>query len=282
MGAVLPPGAMEHVKNLSVELMQKQPKYKLTPDQAQQYVGLAKGMMSGVRAMRMLLGVPQPGTGLYGNTSVMMTVDDSKRFMEDYEKSLKALREFVQEAKNDAIPVSTSQRIKIGETEGLEVSMDLASINKLASAGSKYHGNLMQLLSGSSEKLTIYVVPADEHTVLMVYTSLDRAKEALEFYKSKQPGLSGDAGVAKVTAALPPGSQVVGYFSLREFANVVRQFAAAIPSPRAIAIPDFSDSPPIGIAAKISPAEVEGHLVVTAETLSTIGEVVARAPRPSQ
>ena len=281
MGGLIPPGAMEHLMKFSVQMMQKQPQYKLTPDQAQRYVELSKGMMSGVHAMRMLFGVPKSGTGLYSNLSVAMTVDDSHRFMQDYEKSIANVRKFAEEAKDAAIPVSTSQPIKIGETDGLEVSIDLSSMSKLTPAGGQDPQKMMRLMMGPDEKLKVYVAPADEHTALMVYTSLDRMNEALEFYKSKQPGLSGDAGVTKVAAALPAGSQVVAYVSLREFAKVVGQFAAAIPSPRAIMIPEFPDSPPFGMAVKVSPAEVEGHLVVTAETLSAIGEVVARIHHPA-
>ncbi|HEX3601856.1 MAG TPA: hypothetical protein VHU84_17005 [Lacipirellulaceae bacterium] len=285
MGGVVPPGAMEHMMKFSVQMMQKQPQYKLSPEQAQRYLELSNGMTSGVHAMRMVLGVPKPEAGLYSNMSAMMTVDDSKRFMQDYENSIANIHKFAEEAKDAAIPVSTSRPIKIGETDGLEVSIDFSSISKLTPGGQDSQKMLHRMM-GTSDKLTVYVAPADEHTVLMVYTSLDRMKEALEFFRSKQPGLAGDAGVTKVAAALPPGSQVVGYFSLREFAKVVGQFAVAIPSPRAIPIPDFPDSPPIGMAVKISPAEVEGHLVVTAETLSAIGEVVAKAhggsPRPLQ
>jgi hypothetical protein len=131
----------------------------------------------------------------------------------------------------------------------------------------------------------INLTRADEHTVVMVYTSIDRLKEALEFYKSKQPGLSGDAGVAKVAAALPPGSQVVAFAALSGIADVVRQFAPAMPGGRAMAIPEFSDSPPLGMAMKVSPAGMEGHLIITSETLRAIGETVAKArsaaPAPS-
>ena len=111
----------------------------------------------------------------------------------------------------------------------------------------------------------------------MAYTSIERLKESLEFYKSKQPGLSGDAGVAKVAAALPAGSQMVSYANLQGIAEVIRQFVSTVPEGRPAAIPDFPDSPPLGMAVKFSSAGAEGHLVVTAETLRTIGDAVAKA-----
>ena len=86
MGGVVPQGAMDHLMKLSVQMMQNQPMFKLTPEQAQKYVELSTGAMSGVQSMRMLLGVAEPGTGLYGNTSAVMTVDDSKRFIDRLRK----------------------------------------------------------------------------------------------------------------------------------------------------------------------------------------------------
>ena len=126
MGGVVPPGAMEHLMKFSVQMMQNQPQFKLTPEQAQKYIELIQGMMNGVHSMRIVLGVPEAGAGLYGKTLAVMTVDDSQRYMEGYEKSLAAIREFVEETKNSAIPVATTKRTKLGETEVLEVSTDLS------------------------------------------------------------------------------------------------------------------------------------------------------------
>lgn len=287
-GGVIPPGTMEHMMKFSVQMMQNQPMFKLTPEQAKRYAELSTGAMSGAQSMRMLVGVAEPGTGLYGNTSSVMTVDDSKRFLEGYEKSLAAMREFAQESKSAAIPVATSQRIMLGETEALEVSMDLPDMKQFMPPGSPDPQKMMQLFVGGDGKLKIYIAPADEHTVVMAYTSLERLKAALDFYKSKQPGLTGDAGVAKVAASLPPGSQAVAYVSLSGVAKAVQQFATMLPGVPAGAIPELPDSPPLGFAAKVSPTGAEAHLIVTAETLRAVGDVVAKArgaapgPNPPQ
>jgi hypothetical protein len=164
--------------------------------------------------------------------------------------------------------------------------MDLPDMKLYTPPGGPDPQEMMKLMFGADGKLKIYVAPADEHAVVMAYTSLDRLKAALEFYKSNQPGLLGDAGVAKVAAALPPGSQAVAYASLGGVAKVAQQFATMLPGGRATTIPDFPDSPPLGIAVKVSPSGAEGHLVVTAETLRAIGDVVAKArgeaPRAGQ
>jgi hypothetical protein len=283
MGGVIPQEGMHKLMKLSVQMMQNQPTFQLTPEQAEKYVDLSTSAMRGVQSMRMLMGVAEPGDGLYGNTMGVMTVDDSKRYMAEYEKSLAALREFAQDVNSPAIPVATSQRIRLGETEALEVSMKLPEMTQLAPPGGPDQQKIMQLLVGPDQMLKVYVAPANEHAVVMAYTSVDRLQAGLEFYKSNQPGFVGDTGVAKVAAALPPGSQAVAYVNLSGVAKVAQQFATMVPGGRATAIPDFPESPPLGMAAKVSPSGAEGHLIVTAETLRAIGEAVAeaRAAAPS-
>jgi hypothetical protein len=279
---------MDGLMKLSVKLMQDQYGFRLTPEQAQKYVELSTDMMRSVRSMRMVLGVPEPGTGLYGNTSVVMVVDDSPRFLNFYEKSLSAMSQLAQETKSPVIPAATSKRIPLGEAEALEVTMDLPDMKGFWPSGGPDLQSIMQHMYGASGQLKIHLASADAHTILMSYTSLERLKASLDFYKSRRPGLSGDAGVAKVAAAMPAGSQFVAYISLSGVAEVVRQFTTAFAGGRASAIPDFPNCPPIGIAAQIAPLRIEGHLIITAETLRTIGDTVANtrveipSPAPSQ
>jgi hypothetical protein len=275
-GGAVPEGAMKQMMKMSAKMMQNEP-YKLTPEQAQKYAELGAGMMEGVTSMRMLMGVAEPSTGVYGNTSAVTMVNDSKSFLDAYEKSLSAMGKLAEETKSPAMPVATSQRIKVGEIDALEVSMTLPNVKQFAAPGGPDPQKMMHLFLGPDGKLKIYLAPADEHTVVMAYVSSDHLKEAIEFYKSKQPGLSGDPGLAKVAGKLPAGSQFVAYVSVSGVAQTVKQWMAIVPGVPTAAIPDFPDSPPFGYAAKISPAGVEGHSVVMVETLRTIGDTVAKA-----
>ena len=261
----------------SAQIMQSQPMYNLTPEQAQRYAELSMRAMSGVQSIQMLVGVAEPGAGLYGNTTVVMSVDDSKSFIEGYEKTLAGMREFAEEVKSPAIPVATVQHVKFGATEALEVTMDMSQMTQSTRRGGPDPQKMMEAMLGPDGKMKIYVAPADEHTIVTSYTSLERLKSAIDFYESKQPGLSGDAGVARVVAAFPPGSQAIALIKLDGVAKAIQKTIALVPGAQAAKIPDFSDSPPLGMAAKVSPSGVEGHLIMTAETLRFIGDMVAQA-----
>lgn len=276
MAGVVPQGMMKEMMQMSVKMMQSQPAYKMTPEQAQKYADLASEMMSGVRSMRMLMGVAEPGTGLYGNTSAVMTVDDSTGFLDAYEKSIAEMHKLAKDINSPAFPLATGKRIRVGEIEALEVSMNVPNVEQFAGPGGKEAQKMMQLFVGADGKFKYYLAPADEHAVVMAYVSSERLKGAIEFYKSKKPGLSADANVAKVAAKLPAGSQFIAYVSLGGAMKAVKQLMASMPGAPAAAIPDFPDSPPFGYAAKVSPDGVEGHFVATAETLRTIGDAIAK------
>ena len=239
LGAVVPPGSMEHFLKFSVQYMQKLPKYHLTPEQAQKYGALSKELMMGLQSMRILIGVAEPGAGFYGNTTIVMTVDDSKRFLDNYEQMLGKIRAFAQEVKSAAIPVATSQRVKLDDTEALEITMDLSRMSPFTPPGGPNPEKMMEAMLGPNGKMKLYVAPADEHAVVTSYVSLERLKSAIELFQSKQPGLSADAGVAKTAAALPPGSQAVAYVSVDGFSNASRQFMKALPGRRRYRFPTF-------------------------------------------
>ena len=276
MGGIVPHGAMDQLMKISVQMMKQNPAFNLTPEQAEKYVQLASGAMRQVRSMRMRLGPTEPGAGIYGNTTALITVDDSKAYIDAYEKTLIEMGKFGQEVKSPLIPVPNVQRTKLGDTDVLEITMDMAGAMQAAAPGIPDTQAIMRAFAGPEGKLKVFVGPADEHTVVMAYTSLDLLKSAIKFYKSHEPGLAADPDVAKVAARLQPGSQFVAYFNLSGITQAMRQVSTMLPNFPAVNLPDLAPSPPLGIAAKVSATGVEGHLVITADTLRAVGDMIAK------
>jgi hypothetical protein len=232
--------------------------------------------------MQMLLGHPDPGAGLYSNATAVMSFDDSQKFLAGYEKSLAAMRELSEEVKSPIFPVATVKRVQLGTEGALQITMDMSKMSQLTPPGGPDPQKMMQAIAGPSGKLTVYLAAADEHAVVMSYTSLANLQSAIDLYKSKQPGIMGDAGVATVAAELPQGAQAVGFIGLAGAAKMARQFMEMVPGAPAKAIPSIPESPPLGMAVKISTTGVEGHLVVVADTLRAIGDAVAKARGAAQ
>jgi hypothetical protein len=186
------------------------------------------------------------------------------------------MSQLAQEIKSPLIPTATSQRVLLDETQAIEITMKLPDMAALTPAGGPDMQTIMQHMFGAKDQLHVFMAAADEHTMLGSYTSLERLKAALDFYQAKRSGLSENAGVAKVAAAMPLDSQFVVYISLSGVAEVVRQFATVLPGINASAIPNVADCPPIGVAAKVALSGFEGHLVIAAETLQTVGNTIAK------
>jgi hypothetical protein len=130
----------------------------------------------------------------------------------------------------------------------------------------------MKLFLGEDGVMKVYMAAADEHTVITAYFSPDRLKEAIDFYKSKQPGLSNDPNVVQVVDKMPAGSQVVVLMSLSGIVQMGKQAAMLMGGPGAAFMPEIADSPPLGFGGKLSAAGVEAHVVITADTLRSIGD----------
>ena len=275
-GGIVPQGSMDHLMKFSVQMIKQNPAFHLTPEQADKYLQLSSGSMRHVRSMRMRLGLTNPGAGIYSNTTALMTVDDSKAYIDDYEKSLVAMGKFGQEVKSPLIPVPDVKRTKLGDIQVFEITMDMASAIQATTPGGPDIHALMRTVAGPEGKFKVFVAPADEHTIIMAYTSLDLLKSAIESYKSHDPGLAADPSVAKVTAMLPPGSQLVAYVDVSGVVQAMQQFFAALPNVPAMKLPDLAPSPPLGMAAKVTATGVEGHLVITAETLRSFGDAIAK------
>jgi hypothetical protein len=276
MGGIVPHGGLDQLMKFSVQMMKQNPAFNLTPEQAEKYVQLSSGSMRHVRSMRIRFGPAELGAGIYGNTTALMTVDDSKAYLDDYEKTLVAMSKFGQEVKSPFIPVPDVQHTKLSDTEVLEITMDVASAMQATPPGGPDTQAIMRALAGPEGKLKVFVGSADEHTVVMAYTSLDSLESAIKFYKSHEPGLAADPNVAKVAAMLPSGSQLVAYVNLSGVMQAMHQFFAVLPNVPAVKLPEFAPSPPLGMAAKVSATGMEGHLVIAADTLRTVGEMIAK------
>ena len=275
-GGIVPHGGMDQLMKFSVQMMRQNPAFHLTPEQAEKYLQLSSGSMRHVRSMRMRFGLTEPGAGIYSNTTALMTVDDSKAYIDDYEKTLVAMGELGKEVKSPLIPVPDVRRTKLGHMEVFEITMDMASAMQATTPGGPDMQAIMRAFAGPEGKFKVFVASADEHTIVMAYTSLDLLKSAIEFYKSHDPGLAADPSVAKVAAMLPTGSQLVAYVNLSGVIQAMQQFFAALPNVPAAKLPKLAPSPPLGMAAKVTATGVEGHMVITADTLRTFGDVIAK------
>ena len=127
----------------------------------------------------------------------------------------------------------------------------------------------------NSGRLTVTMVAANEHTILVRYAPAAGLKGLLKAAKGK--GLAGSPDVAKTLAQLPAGAQWVGLYSPSAMVEVTNEFLAMTPKllgQQAKRMPPMAKTPPLAYAVKLGPAGLDVHVVAPAKTIQALGGLV--------
>jgi hypothetical protein len=230
-----------------------------------------KESMRGLKSMAFVMGTMKPGQSMYDNMSGVMKVDDAKRYLANYEKSMAQMAKALEKSNN---PIFKGYSTSKGEIDGvatLDVTMDMSAMAEQAGNDPNAR-KMMEVMFGREGKITAHVGPADSSTVVMGY-SKESFRRALDAARGKGDTLGKDEDVTKAAKLLPKNSQWSGYFSiggLIDFMMVVGQ--AAAPPGAMPQLPAFPDTPPIGFGATMAARGCETSLVIPVDTLRGLGQ----------
>jgi len=279
-GGVLPEGASDALMQFSVDMMKAMPNlYGLTDEQADQIMEISQDSMKGLRGMSFMMGVSEPDAPMYGNMVFAMQLDDAHAYLDAYRKLIEAMNEIVQDAESSILSEMKVTEIDLKGTPGLKVEMDFPALPGMD--GDPNAPKLMEGLFGPGGKIRVFMAAADEHTVVAAYTKRAALRRCLRAAKRPQAALAADEGVAATAALLPPGAPVVGYWSPQgTVAFLNRAISLFGPGEQpGITLPDFPETPPIGMAATFSADEVQTRVVIPGEVLKAIGAYVVEFQR---
>ncbi len=274
-GGVVPEGASEALMEFSVNMMKSMPNlYGVTDEQADQIMDISRGSLKGMRGMSFMMGVSKPGAPMYSNMVFSMQMDDAHAYLETYRKQIEAMNEIVKDAESSILSEMKVTKIDLEGTPGLKVEMNFPSLPGMEADPN--FPNLLEALFGPGGKIRIFMAAADEHTVVAAYTRRAALRRCLRATKRPRAALVADEGVAATAALLPSGAPVVGYWSPKGTIDFVNQ-AISLFAPdeqSKFALPDFPETPPVGLAATISADEVQTDVVIPGEVLKAIGAYV--------
>lgn len=242
---------------------------KLTDEQLKKVKEAGSTMMRGISYMSMVMAAPKTGQAIYDGMNGRMKVDDSKKFIDQYQKSLEHMTEAVKGLNNPPLKITNSDKFEIDGAKGVAVTMDLSG---MLSHTDPETAKLMPLLFGTDGKVTARMVAADEHTVLFVYGDEEHAKQALADFKNPKSSLASDTDVAKVLKLLPAHAQWVGVVSINGYLDMIKSMMASIGGPARF--PELPAMPPIGFAAEAGPHGLTTQLVISKETIEEISNTV--------
>jgi hypothetical protein len=279
---VVPGNWMKEMMNFSLGLSAKIPKdlggYRFTPEEAKEIAEATSQSLEGMKSFSMSMGLS--GKTFFDRMFGVIKVDDSAKFMANYEKNLARVAEITKKNPKSGYPAQSVERKKIGGRDVLLVTMDIEAMLKQAEEqpGGADAAKMMKQVIFGGDKLTGYITAVDAETVVMTYDE-DALEAFADDVKQGKPGLADDIQIKEAAALLPAESQWVGYMNVGGYMELVKKFMAA-----ALAgnggpnffppIPPFPDAPPIGFAARVNPTSLEGHVVVPMSLAEAVRDYV--------
>ena len=283
-GGVLNRAIADLMMQFSVEVMAAAPKlYGVSDREAARMLDVAGPILGRIQSMSMILAAGEPEDTLYSRMIVILETDNARQYLEDYRKYLEEFSVVMKGSRGVFSAEIESSPVKVGGREGLEISMAFPKqwMDQLPEGQA-----MLEKMIGPGGKIRAFLVPADEHRVVLGYTDTRLVDKALAVVEGKAAGLSEAESVRRAAAKLGKGSLGAGYVSpagLIAFANGMFR-AAASEGKKVVELPNFPQTPPIAWAVNAQGTAVEAEAVVPAETLKAIvgyGPLVREALAPN-
>jgi hypothetical protein len=276
-GVVVTPAAWEKMLKLSIGLMKSMPKvYGLDEEKAKALTDIKFPVLKGLTGFSVVMGVPESGKSLYSKMVGLMRVDNAKKFLVEYEKTMQDYNEVVKKVDSPILKPAEIEKAEVGGKQGLLLTMTMpqAPVGNAPPEVAEMTKNMMEKLVGPDGKLRIWVAPVNKQLVAFGYVDKAYLEQTIKAVEQGEKGLSGQANVAKTTALLPPGTPVAGYWSVRGTFLLANNMIATFGG-GAFQLPEFPASPPVGFAVTAAPGEFQTHVIVPSEMLEAVGKYVA-------
>jgi hypothetical protein len=271
-GAALSDSLLSGFMTASAEIIKAMPGYYGLNDEQVAKVAEAtkKSNLHGNQSMAFLLGVGEENEPIYAGLAGVVRVDDAQAYMASYEKFITEYAALVKEIGSPMLGVFEIEKSDVGGIAGLQITVQMPQPPDNEQA--PQFNAMMETMFGNGGKAVCWIVPADEHHIVMGYVNQDCVSRMIEVIKQGKPGLEANADVAKTMALLLPDAAAAGYVSLAGAVSFVKRIVATVVPQAGISqkIPDFPPTPPIGFSLTTSPNEVQTSAIVPVEVLKAV------------
>jgi hypothetical protein len=273
--------AAGYLQTLAADL-KKEEHTELDEDSLQQLneaVGQAAGEIRYAAVLTQPGGQPAP---IYTNNFVVVRVSSAPDFLSRAAEVMRLWNKANREAHGETKLVFETEETKLGDRTARQYTLDFATM--LGGPAVPEIRQAMEKLFGPGGKLRLWVVPMDDHTVLLAQGTTEQVTEVLKYYDRKQPmdWTRGEPG--KSNRLLPAESDWRVFFDPhRYFEWEVRQALAitGVPVIGGPLVKPFRDCPPVGIAGGFRDRELWVDAVALAPTLKGGYDFLIPAkPRP--
>jgi hypothetical protein len=272
-GGVYPASVMKDMTDWSMQIIKSWPGTPLNEQQASEFTALVLKSVQGLQGMSMSMRVSAEGEPLYGNMVLALHVDDADAYMETYQTTIEKMVEIGRDSGSPFFDYEVS-RFDVNGLQGLQLTMDMDAMIALQPGPQGPQKAMMRAMFGEDGKMRIYLASADKNTILGTYVSAQHLVSAVADLRSGMASFSRMPDVEKVHGLLPTDATMVGYWSIGETVNFLRATLKSAVFNLSVAIPDFPETLPIGMAVSISDGGIESDMVVPFDVSKTIADFV--------
>jgi hypothetical protein len=215
----------------------------------------------------------QPGEEeqpVYSNDFAAVRVANTSTFVEHAREVMRLWNSASRDAKGETRMVFDVEETKVGERSATLYSLDVAALEGGAVAPELRQA--MEKMFGPQGKLRLWIVPTDEHTVLLAAATQDQMTAVLKTIDQKRLIEWNRGEVSESNAMLPADADVRAFVDLHRYFDWKRREMMAIIGVPVIGGPlvrEFPASPPVGVACAFRDGELRLDAAVLAPTIKS-------------
>lgn len=254
---------------LFIRDLEKENKTNVDERAAAQFVKAVELAASHVGAAAVL---GQPGEkqdAVYSNRYSLIRVDSADAFLEQVREVMRLWNEVNHEMQGEVRLVFDSRTVLVGNRDATEYSIDMVAA--VGAPGLPEVRQAMEKLFGPEGKLRLFLVPGNDHAVLLAVGTLEQAAGALELATLDQGSRWNQEGLDPTSRLLPERADWRLFFSAHGYTHWLKRQMDAVLGPviGGPIVDEFPSSPPIGAAGGFEAAEFWADVVVPAATIES-------------
>jgi len=231
--------------------------------------------MKGMRSMSMIILPGEDDDPLYSNMYALMKVDDAENYLESAKKSMKVWNDLIARGSSDIKLEYETTEVEVADKKGLLMTADVLAAARDDNVPMVQ--SMMKAMFGEDGKMKMYFIAADDKTIVMAISDEDGAAEAIEHAAAQEKGLAESSHVVTARKLLDPKASWQGLISppgcvawfKRMFETMLAQFGGPAP-----AIPEYPDSPPIGVSLKLADGRFTSEMAWPVDTLKALADFI--------
>lgn len=270
-GGVLPQALAESMMSYSMNvMMQMYPSADLSPEDMRVVETSMRRIVQDMQSMSIVVGTADAAEAIYANTSFHIKTANPTAFLDSYEQTVEQMNELFSKADDPLFQYNVS-RTKEGGVDVLTIEADMTNFIK-SQAQVAGQEKMMETMFGADGTLRIYLA-ATQNSVVGQYISKEKLLQQLSAAGAAQT-LTQQSDAKITLQLLPASAQGIALWSIPGTLSMVSRVLEATQPQLGIQLPEFPDSPPIGVSLEITPDRLDLDTIVPSGLLDAITEYV--------